>query len=425
RRDEVVDRFGNEPSLLVIDRQQLNETFLGNLKNDFNRLVSLSFIAVLLILFVFFRRIELVMISAIPIGLTGLVTAGMMGLMGIDLNIFSTIVCTLVFGHGVDFSIFMTSALQKEYTSGRDEMPLYRTSVLLAVLTTILAIGALIFARHPALRSVSAVSLVGVVAAVLITFVFYPRLFRAFVASRPKRGKSPTRLFILLTSAISFMYYGLGGLFFSLLSTLASFWPGNQEGLKNGLRRFMAKFMKTVLDTNVNLKKTRILNPAGEDFRKPAVFIANHTTFLDILLMGMLHPKTVFLVSDWVYNSPIFGKGVRFLGFYPVSKGLEGGVEQLREKIEAGYSVVVFPEGTRSTDNLVKRFHKGAFYLAEHFGMDILPILIHGGSDVLPKGDFFYPEIPPDPETPGADHPGEPFFWNRFPGEDQKYKRVF
>ncbi|WP_367915431.1 1-acyl-sn-glycerol-3-phosphate acyltransferase [Leadbetterella sp. DM7] len=389
RRDEVLARFKNEPSTLVIDRQQLNETFLGNLKNDFNSLVNLSFIAVLLILFVFFRRVELVLISAIPIGLTGLVTAGVMGLLGIDLNIFSTIVCTLVFGHGVDFSIFMTSALQKEYTYGRDEMPLYRTSVLLAVLTTILAIGALIFAEHPALKSISAVSLVGVSMAVLITFVFYPLLFRAFIMWRPKRGKSPARLLTLITSVLSFTYYGLGGLFFSFLSTLASFWPGNRERLKSGLRRFMAAFMKSVLDTSVNLRKTRIVNTTGEDFRKPAVIIANHTSFLDILALGMLHPRTVFLVSDWVYNSPIFGKGVRFLGFYPVSKGLEGGMDQLKEKVDAGYSIIVFPEGTRSPDNRIRRFHKGAFYLAEHFGMDILPVLIHGGADVFPKGDFF------------------------------------
>lgn len=389
RREEILERFKEETSLLVIDRQQLNETFLGNLKNDFNRLVNLSFLAVLLILFVFFRRVELVLISAVPIGLTGLVTAGVMGLLGIDLNIFSTIVCTLVFGHGVDFSIFMTSALQKEYTYGKDEMPLYRTSVLLAVLTTILAIGALIFAEHPALKSISAVSLVGVFTAVLITFVFYPLLFRVLVAWRPDHGKPPAGLFTLVTSVLSFSYYGLGGLFFSFLSTLASFWPGRQERLKNGLRRFMAGFMKTVLDSSINLKKTRIINTRGEDFRKPAVIIANHSSFLDILTMGMLHSKTVFLVSDWVYNSPIFGKGVRFLGFYPVSKGLESGVEQLREKIEAGYSIMVFPEGTRSRDNRIGRFHKGAFFLAEHFGMDILPILIHGGADVFSKGDFF------------------------------------
>jgi 1-acyl-sn-glycerol-3-phosphate acyltransferase len=389
KRTEVLKTLsGEESSTLIIDRQQLNETFLGNLKADFSRLVNFSFVAVLLILFVFFRRLELVLISAIPIGITGLVTAGIMGLFGIELNIFSTIVCTLIFGHGVDFSIFMTSALQKEYTTGKDEIPLYRTSILLAVLTTILAIGALIFAKHPALRSISSVSLIGVFAAVLITFVFYPLLFRAFLTWRVKRGQSPFRLGILLFSILSFTYYGLGGFLISILSILCSFWPGKKDKLVLRLRWLMSKYMKSVLDTNVYLKKTKILNTSGEDFKKPAIFIANHTTFLDILVVGMLHPKTVFLVSDWVYNSPIFGKGVRFSGFYPVSKGVEGSVEHLREKIEEGYSIMVFPEGTRSTDNVVKRFHKGAFYLAEHFNLDILPIVIHGGSEALPKGDF-------------------------------------
>ena len=102
----------------------------------------------------------------------------------------------------------------------------------------------------------------------------------------------------------------------------------------------------------------------------------------------MLNPKIIFLVSDWVYNSPIFGKGVRLAGFYPVSQGLEGGVEHLREKVNQGFSLMVFPEGSRSEDNHIKRFHKGAFYLAETFNLDIIPVVIHGNSEVLPKGDF-------------------------------------
>jgi len=48
---------------------------------------------------------------------------------------------------------------------------------------------------------------------------------------------------------------------------------------------------------------------------------------------------------------------------------------------------MVFPEGTRSEDNDIKRFHKGAFYLAEQFDLDILPIYIHGNAETLPKGD--------------------------------------
>jgi hypothetical protein len=98
--------------------------------------------------------------------------------------------------------------------------------------------------------------------------------------------------------------------------------------------------------------------------------------------------KIIYLVNDWVYDSPVFGRLVRALGFYPVSKGIENGMEKLKEKIEQGYSLVVFPEAERSYTNDVKRFHKGAFYLAEQFGLDILPLYIHGNSEVLPKGDF-------------------------------------
>src|SRR5690554_44219 len=49
---------------------------------------------------------------------------------------------------------------------------------------------------------------------------------------------------------------------------------------------------------------------------------------------------------------------------------------------------MAFPEGTRSETNKIKRIHKGAFYLAEHFELDILPVFIHGNSEVNPKGSF-------------------------------------
>ena len=49
---------------------------------------------------------------------------------------------------------------------------------------------------------------------------------------------------------------------------------------------------------------------------------------------------------------------------------------------------MIFPEGTRSVSNQINRFHKGAFYLAEEFNLDIVPVLIHGASEAIPKGDF-------------------------------------
>ena len=162
--------------------------------------------------------------------------------------------------------------------------------------------------------------------------------------------------------------------------------PLNREVKMMWFRRTMSKFMKSVLYTNPFVKK-EIVNKNGETFDKPAVIISNHTSFLDTLAVGMLSPKIIFLVNDWVYNSPIFGRAVKLAGFYPVSQGVEGSVEHLREKVEQGFSLMVFPEGSRSEDGVIHRFYKGAFYLAEHFNLDVLPVYIHGNSEALPKGD--------------------------------------
>ncbi|WP_456313760.1 1-acyl-sn-glycerol-3-phosphate acyltransferase [Pseudomonas shirazensis] len=388
QRDAFVKSASAKNNLIAIDRQQMNETFFSTLKTDFNSLVNYSFIAVILILFFFFRRIELVIVSCIPIALTGIVTAGIMGIFGIQMNIFSMIVCTLIFGHGVDFSIFMTSALQKEYTTGVNEIAIYRTSIILAVITTILGIGAMIFAQHPALRSISSVSLIGVFAALIITFIFYPILFKLFISNRSKKGNPPFVLRSFIHGVISFFYYGSGGILMSLFSmTIMPLIPINEKKKMKAFRYAISRFMNSVLYSNPFLHK-KVINKHNETFEKPAVIIANHTSFIDILAMGMLSPKIIFLVSDWVYNSPIFGGTVRKAGFYPVSEGLEGGVEHLRKKVEEGYSLMVFPEGTRSESNQIKRFHKGAFYLAEEFNLDIVPVIIHGASEAIPKGDF-------------------------------------
>ncbi|SHI67521.1 1-acyl-sn-glycerol-3-phosphate acyltransferase [Flavobacterium terrae] len=388
QRDNFVKKMDSHKEVITIDRQQMNETFLGKLRDDFNSLINFSFIAVVVILFVFFRRIELVIVSTIPIVITGVVTAGIMSVFDIQLNIFSLIVCTLIFGHGVDFSIFMTSALQKEYTTGKNEMKTYRISIILAALTTILAIGALVFAKHPALKSISSVSLIGVFAALIITFIVYPILFRFCFFNRVKKGNVPVTIFTFLHSVVSLLYYSLGGI---LLSTFGRFLlkiiPANAEKKMLFFRKLMAKFVTSVLYSNPFVKK-QVINKVGEKFEKPAIIIANHTSVLDTLALGMVTHKIVYLVNDWVYNSPIFGKAVRAMGYYPVSQGIEGGVDHLREKIEQGYSLMIFPEGTRSDDNVVKRFHKGAFFLAQEYNLDILPIYIHGNSETAPKGDF-------------------------------------
>jgi len=385
KRDAFIKDVEKKHDAIAIDRQQLNESFLGLLKRDFNTLINYSLLAILLTIVVFFRNFELTMLTMFPIVLTGVVTAGILYFLGLELNIFSTVVCTLVFGVGDDFSIFLTQAMQKEHTTGKNELPTYRISIILAVFTTILSIGSLIFAKHPALHSLALVALIGMLSVIIITSTLYPFWFRFLIINRTKKGLSPITFRLFLHSVILFMYYGLGGLIFSALGSV--FVKNSKGKTLDIIKLILAKFMTSVLYGNPFVKK-KIIKNSNEDFSKPAIIIANHTSFLDVLTIAMVTHKTVFLVNDWVYDSPIFGKLVKALGFYPVSQGIENGKEKLKEKIDQGYSLVVFPEAARSYTNDVKRFHKGAFYLAEEFGLDILPLYIHGNSEVLPKGDF-------------------------------------
>lgn len=373
---------------LILDRQALNEQYLGYLIDDFNKLVGYSFIAVLLILLAFYKRIELVLVASIPIALTGFITTGMMGLLQIDFNIFSMIVCTLVFGHGIDFTIFMTNALLKEYTTGKDETPVYRTSIILAVLTTVLAIGALIFAKHPALRSISSVALVGVTVAVLITFVLYPLLFRFLFFRRIKKGLSPINLQLLLQGLLLFTFFSVASLFTSfVIRFILRFLPLSEQRKMALATRYIARYMNATLYLQPGVRKpsypSHLLPPD-----KPFILIANHSSFIDTLTITLLHRKIVFLVNDWVFNSPIFGSAVRYMGFIPVSSGLENHMENIQQKITHNFSIATFPEGTRSKTSEIHRFHKGAIFLAAQLNLPIVPVYLHGNAEVMPKGDF-------------------------------------
>ncbi|PNQ74659.1 glycerol acyltransferase [Hanstruepera neustonica] len=385
KTEDLVNSFKETNQTLVIDRKQMNETFLGNLKNDFNSLVGYSLIVVLLILFLFYRSLSLTLVTSIPIALTWLLTIGIMGLVGIEFNIFNIIISTFIFGLGIDYSIFITNGLLKAYQTGEQVIATNKTSIILSVITTILGVGVLIFAKHPALYTISLVSIIGILSAMLMAFTIQPLLFKLFIGSKSKR---PISLRLLIHSCLSFGYYGIGGFVLSMLSLiLIPLIPISKKVKMAWFHKTISVFMKSVLYSNPFVSK-KIINTHNETFEKQCIIIANHTSFLDILAMGMLHPKIIFLVNDWVYKSPIFGKAVQLAGFYPVSSGIENGLEHLKKKVEQGYSLMAFPEGTRSNTNKIRRFHKGAFFLAEQLNLDIVPVLIHGNSEVLPKGSF-------------------------------------
>ena len=124
------------------------------------------------------------------------------------------------------------------------------------------------------------------------------------------------------------------------------------------------------------------------DFDKPRIIICNHQSHLDLMCQLIFTPKIVFLTKQWVWDCPFYGLMIRNAEYLPVTEGLDAIVPQLKSLVARGYSVAVYPEGTRSMDCKIGRFHQGAFYLAQVLGLEILPMYLYGAGKVLPKKTY-------------------------------------
>ena len=134
--------------------------------------------------------------------------------------------------------------------------------------------------------------------------------------------------------------------------------------------------------------KHSVINDYNENFNKPAIIISNHQSHLDLLYLMSLSPKIICLTNDRVWRNPFYGFIIRYADFFPIGEGIEQSLPKLSEAVKDGYSILVFPEGTRSPDCNILKFHQGAFYLAQKLNTDIIPIVLHGVGHIFPKPEF-------------------------------------
>ena len=387
-KSSIYKTFAGDPQVTVIDREYLASRLVNIVSSDFNQIGWMTSILVFLVLFLTYGRIELTLVSFIPMFIAFIWILGIMGIAGLQFNIVNIILSALIFGLGDDYSLFIMDGLLQEYRTGKKNLSSYKSSIVLSAITTLAGLGVLIFAKHPALRSIALISIAGILSVVIISQVLIPFLFNFLINNRVKKGRFPWTAFGLFKSIFSLGYFALGSIIVTGCGfLLAKFNQGKSKTGKRLYHRILSAYTWSVIYIMGNVKK-RIINPQNEKFLEPAVIIANHQSFLDILIMTMLYPQVILLTNEWVWNSPLFGKLVRLADYYPVAEGIENSIEKLKAKISMGYSIVVFPEGTRTPDARIKRFHKGAFFLAEKLQLDILPVVIHGTAYTMSKGDF-------------------------------------
>ena len=386
--DQVYSGLEVFNDLTVFDRQFIVDNLVRIVGEDFNFIAIFSSILVFLALLISYGRIELALISFIPMVIAWIWILGVMSLLGIKFNIINIILSTLVFALGDDYCIFTMDGLKQEYARRTKSLISVRASILFSVATTIVGLGILVFAKHPALKSIAFVSIIGLVSVWIVSQTLQPMLFAALISSPTKKGNPPYTLWGLIKSIFAFSYFVFGALLLTAIGfVLLKLIPFQGRRTKYAFHWVLSKFMGSLIYIMANVRK-RIINDVNEDFSRPAVIIANHLSFLDILSLGMLNPKLIFLTNKWVWNSPVFGFVVKMADYYPVAEGAENSVDKLAARVKEGYSIVIFPEGTRSVDGPIKRFHKGAFFLAEHLNIDILPIVLHGTGYCMTKGQF-------------------------------------
>ena len=131
-----------------------------------------------------------------------------------------------------------------------------------------------------------------------------------------------------------------------------------------------------------------------EKIRRDAtyVMVANHQSLLDILVLFRLfaHFKWVSKIEN--FRIPCIGWNMSLNGYVKLRRGDKQSIGEMMAAsarvLDEGNSIMMFPEGTRSPDGRLRAFKHGAFTLAQGSGCPLLPILVQGTADALPKRGF-------------------------------------
>jgi 1-acyl-sn-glycerol-3-phosphate acyltransferase len=138
--------------------------------------------------------------------------------------------------------------------------------------------------------------------------------------------------------------------------------------------------------------KIRVHGMENVSGQEPRIFASNHVSWFDVPALASTLPRNRFVAKAELFKVPIFGRAMRSAGMIEIQrdnrKAAFGAYEVAAERIRAGNSVVVFPEGTRGHAYPLRPFKKGPFVLAIAAGVPIVPIILHGSIEIMRKGSL-------------------------------------
>ncbi|UCE58691.1 MAG: MMPL family transporter [Phycisphaerales bacterium] len=166
------------PEAVAFNGRALVRTIADLIYREMTKLAVISFGLILVVLLLVVRRVRLVAAMLAPLVLSVFWTVGFLGSLGIQLNMMNSAVAVFILGLIVDYSIFLTLAIN-DANRVRDEH-VVRTcgAITISALTTLCGMGALVVARHPALHAIGATALLGLGSGIVSVFILIPLIVR-------------------------------------------------------------------------------------------------------------------------------------------------------------------------------------------------------------------------------------------------------
>jgi 1-acyl-sn-glycerol-3-phosphate acyltransferase len=124
---------------------------------------------------------------------------------------------------------------------------------------------------------------------------------------------------------------------------------------------------------------------------RACLYMSNHQSHFDIPILYSVFPSTMRMVAKAeLFRVPVFGRALRDAGFVSVDRSGDranamAAMRSCADALSRGINIWLAPEGTRSPDGRLGKLKKGGFLMAKQSGADIVPIVIDGSRNILPK----------------------------------------
>lgn len=375
----------------VFDDGSLIRGLVSALERDFDKVLYICSFLVFAFLLLSFGRLELAIAAFLPLFVGWIWILGIMEICGLDFNIVNVILATFIFGMGDDYTIFMLEGAMYEYVYGRKMLDRYRNTIALSALTMFIGIGALILAEHPAMQSLAKVTMIGMGVVVFMAYLIPPVIFRFLTCRKGVKRRFPVTLMSLLRTGAVILYAACSLVVIFLYGVVRVDLLRGGVSARRKYVRLISRMMRFAA-THFFGVSCEYASRYDEDFSRPCVVICNHQSKLDLMVAVALSDRLSIVANDfsWMAYRWVIARA----GYVRASTMLENDMAVIRRRVSEGRSIFIFPEGTRSRDNSIGRFHKGAFMIAGQLGLDVVEVLVHGTSALLPKGSFSIEKAP-------------------------------